>query len=359
MLNYIIGFVVALVTTILAVPLVRIFAKKYGFIDQPNQRKIHAESMPRLGGVAIAIGTMCGLLYLLPSMDYIAGVGIGAFILIITGIIDDKYIITARWKLLAQIAAAIAVVLSGIKIDHVVLPFNVEINFGFLGYLVTIIWIVAIVNSINFIDGLDGLAGGVSTIAITTMLILALLSPGTHAFIIATSIVLIGSLVGFLFFNFHPANIFMGDTGSLFIGYCIAVISILGFFKSVTFVSLLFPIIILGVPILDTSFAIIRRALNNQKISAPDKGHLHHCLLQMGYGHRKTVFIIYGISALFSASALTLTVAPVWTAFIILLVLTITTQIFAEFVGLIGETRKPILSLVRKISVFGQAMKNR
>jgi UDP-GlcNAc:undecaprenyl-phosphate GlcNAc-1-phosphate transferase len=357
MINYVLGLLVAFFVSVITLPMIIRFSKRFGFVDQPNSRKVHKEAKPRLGGIAIILGTIAGCFVLEPPIENMTGIITGAVILILTGIIDDRYALSAKVKIIAQIASAVVVVASGLRIEYVSLPFIAHIEFGLLSYLVTIFWIVAIVNSINLIDGLDGLAGGVATIAIITILIMATFNPVAQASVIAFSIVLIGSTIGFLFFNFHPAKIFMGDTGSLFLGYSIAIISILGFYKSVTALSLLVPLIILGVPILDTFFAIIRRALNKQKISSPDKGHLHHRLLEMGYGHRETVIIIYGISIMFSMAALVLSNSAFWGSLIIIGVLMINTQLFAEFIGLIGKERTPILTAVKKISLLTQSYK--
>lgn len=354
MIQYILGFSIAFVVSLLTIPFVIKFSKQFGFVDQPNYRKVHKDVMPRLGGISIIIGTTVGALFVVPNIPYMKHIVLGAAILIVTGIMDDRYNLSAKIKIISQLVAATVVVSSGLKIDYITLPFDKHIEFGFFSYIVTIVWIVAIVNSINLIDGLDGLAGGVSTIVVTTILIMALFNPSPNVALIAFSFVLIGSTLGFLLFNFHPAKIFMGDTGSLFLGYCIAIISMFGFYKSVTLLSLIVPLIILGVPILDTFFAIIRRSLNKQKISSPDKGHLHHRLLAMGYGHRETVIIIYGISILFSLCAIAFSNLAFWGGLVIVFILLVNIQLFAEFIGLIGKERKPILRIMKRLTMFRQ-----
>ncbi len=347
----------AFLVSVVTLPLIIKFSKRFGFVDQPNNRKVHKDIKPRLGGISIILGTLAGCFVLMPKSEYMVAIIVGAVILIITGILDDRYALSAKVKIIAQITSAVVVVSSGLRIEYISLPFIEHLEFGILSYVVTVFWIVAIVNSINLIDGLDGLAGGVSTIAIITILVMASFNPIAQNTVIAFSVVLIGSTVGFLLYNFHPAKLFMGDTGSLFLGYSIAIISILGFYKSVTALSLLVPLIILGVPIIDTFFAIIRRALNKQKISSPDKGHLHHRLLEMGYGHRETVMIIYGISILFSVAALALSNSAFWGSLIIITILMVNIQLFAEFIGLIGKERAPILKAVKKLSLFTQSLK--
>jgi UDP-GlcNAc:undecaprenyl-phosphate GlcNAc-1-phosphate transferase len=344
-LDFIIAFIIALAVTIITTPLVKKFAIKYGFVDQPEKRKVHKSVMPRLGGLAIVIGSGAGLLYLQPPTSYLFPIMIGGLIIIITGVLDDKYALSAKTKLLGQIAAACVVVFSGIDINFITLPFSERMELGFIGYIIAILWIVGITNAINLIDGLDGLASGVSAIALGSILTMAVIN--NHVLVIALTVILLGSTLGFLFYNFHPAKIFMGDTGALFLGYCISVISILGLYKSVTLFSLVIPIIILGIPIFDTMFAIIRRVVNKQSISAPDKHHLHHCLLSMGFSHRTTVLIIYGIGIIFGVSAIVFSTATLWGSLIIMGMLFILVQLTAELVGLIGK-HKPLLTAIRK-----------
>lgn len=225
------------------------------------------------------------------------------------GIVDDKYQLAARYKFIVQLVAAIIVVLSGLEITYINFPFGHVIEFGYFSIPITILWIVGITNAINLIDGLDGLAGGVSIIALITIggLAISLGDP----FVALISFLLIGSTLGFLVFNFYPAKIFMGDTGAMFLGYMIGVLSILGF-KNATLFSLIVPIAILGVPILDTLLAIVRRVVHKKPLYSPDKMHLHHCLLNLGFGHRQTVILIYCIGALFSVVAIIFNQSTMW-----------------------------------------------
>lgn len=346
--EYIIGFCISLIVTIISTPFIKMIAIKFGFVDKPDHRKVHQSLMPRLGGLAIVIGTLAGLLYFSPKSPDLFPIGIGACIILIIGVLDDKYTLSAKTKLLGQIIAACIVVFSGVDIDFITLPFGDRIELGAFGVILSILWIVGVTNAINLIDGLDGLAGGVSAIALGSILLMSVLN---HQFIVVSlCIVLIASIIGFLFFNFHPAKIFMGDTGALFLGYSIAVISMMGLFKSVTLFSLIIPVIILGIPIFDTFFAIVRRILNNQKISAPDKSHLHHCLLSLGFTHRQTVLIIYGMGILFGVSAIIFSTSTLWGSLIIIGLLFILIQITAEFIGLIGK-RKPLINILKRISI--------
>lgn len=286
--------IVCFFISILITPIVIKVAYKVGATDRPNKRKVHQTLMPRLGGLAIYISFLVGVLIFQPENQYSTSIMIGSGIIIITGIFDDLFELSAKIKLLAQVIAAFVVVLyGGLEITFINLPLGGLFEFGYLSIPLTILWIIGITNAINLIDGLDGLAAGVSSIALISISGMAIIM-GNH-YVVAIGSILLVSTLGFLYYNFHPAKIFMGDTGALFLGYMIAVLSLLGF-KNVTFVSFIVPIIILGVPISDTVFAIVRRIINKQPISMPDKSHLHHCLLRLGYTHRQTVLLIYALA---------------------------------------------------------------
>ena len=311
-----------------------------GATDRPDPRKVHQKIMPRLGGLAIYISFMMGFLVLGLVNDKTTPIIMGSLIIIITGILDDKFQLSAKIKLLGQILAALVVVLNGVDIDYINLPFGGQIEFGYLSIPLTILWIVGITNAINLIDGLDGLAAGVSSIAMITISGMAFLKG--DLFVFALCLILLGSTLGFLVYNFFPAKIFMGDTGALFLGYMIAVLSLLGF-KNVTMVSLVIPVIILGVPISDTFFAIIRRFVNKTPISAPDKSHLHHCLLRNGYSHRQTVLLIYAMAAMCGLTAFIFSQATIRGALLVMLVLLIGIELIVEKIGLVGHEYKPLL----------------
>ncbi|MFC4618535.1 glycosyltransferase family 4 protein [Camelliibacillus cellulosilyticus] len=359
--DYTIAFIIALVVTVIATPIVRMIAFKLNIVDLPSEnRKIHKKPMPYLGGVAIALGFFAGFIYLHPTVPaestfstpaFIAG----ALIILFTGIIDDKYSLPPKYKFLMQILAAVVIVASGLTIDFIQLPFFERIEFGWLAYPLSVLWIVGITNAINFIDGLDGLASGVSSIALGTMLVMGVLENQLLA--VALSVILIGGTIGFLFFNFHPAKIFMGDSGAMFIGYTMAVISITGLFKSLTIFSLILPIIILAIPIFDTSFAIVRRLLKGQKISTADRMHLHHCLMNLGFSHRTTVLIIYGISVVFGVSAIIFARSVLWGSLIILALCIIMLRFTYELLSSWNK-RKPLVDAVKKLTVQGQKSKS-
>ena len=335
---------ICFIASILLTPLVKKMAIKIGATDQPNNRKVHQTTMPRLGGLAIFVSYLIGFLILMPESPYKYPILIGSFVIILTGFIDDMFEIAARWKLLGQIIAALIVILNGVDIDFINLPFGGQIEFGVLTIPLTIIWIVGITNAINLIDGLDGLAAGVSSIALITISGMAIIMG--NGFVVAMGFILIGSTLGFLIYNFHPAKIFMGDTGALFLGYMIGVLSLLGF-KNVAVISFIVPIIILGVPISDTFFAIIRRLVHKKPLGAPDKSHLHHCLLNLGYGHKTTVLIIYGISALFGVVAVVFSQATMWVSFIVVLALLLVIELLVEKIELVGKEYKPIIKFFK------------
>ena len=344
-----VSLVVAFIASILLTPLVKRLAFRIGAVDAPNHRKVHARIMPRLGGLAIFGAFIIGFFFLKLTTgferDYMYAILIAATIIVITGIIDDMREISAKAKLLGQIIAACIVVFGGgIYMQEINLPFGGELAFGWVGIPLTIIWIVGITNAINLIDGLDGLAAGVSTIALITLAIMAMIMG--NGIVIAMASILAAATIGFLFFNFHPAKIFMGDTGALFLGFMIAVLSLLGF-KNVAVISFVIPVIMLGVPISDTFFAIVRRLREGKKWSDPDKSHLHHRLLALGLSHRQTVLTIYAIAILFGGAAIIFSMATVWGAILLIAVLLVAIELFVEVIGLAGKNYKPLINLVR------------
>ena len=344
-----VSLIVAFIAAIILTPLVKRLAFRLGAVDAPNYRKVHARIMPRLGGLAIFGAFMIGILLLKFvtnfQSDYLYAILIAATIIVITGIVDDMREISAKAKLLGQIiAACIVVFVGGIQIENINLPFGGELEFGWLGIPFTIIWIVGITNAINLIDGLDGLAAGVSTIALITLAVMAMIMG--NGIVIAMAAILAAATIGFLFFNFHPAKIFMGDTGALFLGFMIAVLALLGF-KNVAVISFVIPVIMLGVPISDTFFAIVRRLRSGKKWSDPDKSHLHHRLLDVGFSHSQTVMIIYAMAAMFGLAAVIFSMAKVWGAILLIAVILVAIEIFVEIIGLAGKNYKPLLNLVR------------
>ncbi|QKS72380.1 undecaprenyl/decaprenyl-phosphate alpha-N-acetylglucosaminyl 1-phosphate transferase [Paenalkalicoccus suaedae] len=346
-MEFVLTFLLCFITALLITPLVKRFAIKIGATDKPNYRKVHQRIMPRLGGLAIYISFMVGMLVTMPDSPYTWPIMIGGTIIVITGFLDDIFELSAKVKLLGQILAATVAIVGGVYVEFINLPFDGILQLGMFGIPLTLLWIVGVTNAINLIDGLDGLAAGVSSIVLLTITTIAIMDG--NMFIVALASILLASTIGFLYYNFHPAKIFMGDTGSLFLGYMISVISLLGF-KSVTLFSLLIPIVILAVPISDTLFAIVRRKVNRQPLSAPDKSHLHHCFLRLGYSHRSSVLMIYGISAFFALSAVLLTQSTLWGALIITLLVLFAVELMVELVGLINTEYRPMLNMINRLT---------
>lgn len=337
-------------TTFLVTPFIKKLAIKLNATDKPdNNRKDHDGTKASLGGLAIFIGAIAGYLYLQPEQPQLNAIIIGALIMLLTGLLDDIFNLKPHYKLIGQIAAALVVVSSGLIIEKMTIPFFGTVYLEGIGYIITILWIVGASNAINLIDGLDGLATGVSAIALSSILVMALMD---YRFVVAyLCVILIGSCIGFLFHNFHPAKIFMGDTGSLFLGYSIAVVSMLGLFKSVALFSFIIPIIVIAIPIFDTISAMIRRTINRQGIATADKGHIHYRLLQMGYSHKGAVLIIYGFSALFGVLAIIFNSGTLLTSLILFCIVIVSIQVIAELAGMALNGKQPLLETYRR--VFG------
>lgn len=348
---FLIPIVLCFISSLLLTPLVKRIAVKIGATDRPNERKVHTKIMPRLGGLAIFFSFMIGIILYYPTNSDAWLLIFGGSIIVIVGVLDDIICLSAKVKFLGQILAALIPVIGGIQIDYVAIPNGEFIDFGFMAIPITIFWIVAITNAINLIDGLDGLAAGVSSIAILTISVIAFTFGNPLATLIG--ILLLGSTLGFLVYNFYPAKIFMGDTGSLFLGYMISVLSVLGLTKSATIFSLIIPIIILAVPILDTTSAIIRRLVNKKPLSSPDKFHLHHSIIRLGFTHRQAVIFIYLLSGLFSVAAIMFTRATIWGASLLIVALLILIELIVEVTGLISVNYRPLLNLIngKKTSV--------
>jgi len=305
MQTYVVAFTIALAVAYFATPKVKEIAIKAGAMDAPDARKVHKEPIPRMGGLAIYLGFVLAVLASMHVNREIAGLLIGGTVILAVGIIDDMKQISAKTKLFGQILAAMLPILFGVKIEWLTNPFGDMIYLDYLATPLTVLWFVSLTNTVNLIDGLDGLAAGVSTIAAITILLVALQQ---HLWIVAIlTAALAGSALGFLQHNFNPAKIFMGDTGSMFLGYMLAGISVMGTVKSAATIALIVPIVALGLPIMDTAFAIIRRYSHGHPIFKPDKGHLHHRLLEMGLTQKQAVLLMYTISSCLGLSAILLT----------------------------------------------------
>ena len=352
-------FLIALVLT----PLVRLLSFKIGAVDYPNARRINTKPMPSAGGLSIVIAFSIATLVFIPMLTSNAApiksylsytlpvVGAG-WIIALTGLIDDVKELSAKKKMIGSLlAASIVWFLTDFRLNDFKIPFGGPLlHFDpWLSYLLTVIWIVAITNAVNLIDGLDGLVSGVSIISLVTMGIVSyFFLPVPNLFLTMTIFVLVASIAGFFPFNSHPAILYLGDTGALFIGFMISVLSLQGL-KNSTAVAVVTPMIILGVPITDTFLAIIRRTLSGQKFYKPDRNHLHHRLLSLGLTHRGTVLVIYGISMIFSLISLLLNISSRIGGVLLVIGLLFGVELLAELIGVLGPHHSPLLNVLRYI----------
>ena len=317
------AFAVAAVLSYFFTPAVKNFAHKVGAIDVPKDaRRMHKKPIPRLGGLAIYGGFLCSILIFGQLDETMLCVLLGAAIIVALGIFDDVLALGAKLKFVVQIvAAAIPVCIGDLQIGLFTnlnpLSDTPFVHLGILAVPATIIWIVGITNAVNLIDGLDGLAVGVSSIAAITMLAVALLTGNMP--IAITMAALAGACIGFMPYNLNPAKIFMGDTGSTFLGYMLATVSIMGLFKFYAVISFAVPFLILGLPIFDTANAIIRRVAAGRSPMSPDRGHVHHKLIDMGFNQKQAVAILYAISATLGLTAVVLTSSGEVKAIVLLL----------------------------------------
>lgn len=345
MLTIILISAFCLVFGLIVTPFIIKISFKLNAVDMPGHRKVHKVPIPTLGGLAIFFSFLAGLLIIQPQSSYHLAIVIGALLMIILGFMDDLYHLTAKAKFLFQVTIACLVVFWGdLQVSFINLPFGGQLEFGWLSIIVTIFWIVGITNAINLIDGLDGLSAGISAIVLLTIGSMAIIMD--NVYVLSMSIILFWSILGFLPYNFHPAKTFMGDTGSLFLGYMIAVLSLLGF-KNVTFISFVIPILILAVPIFDTIVAIIRRLVQKRPIASPDSSHLHHKLLQLGMTHRQAVLFMYLLSSLFSFAAILFSMSTVWGAILIVTISLLLIQLLIETLELIDSKFKPLTNLMK------------
>jgi UDP-GlcNAc:undecaprenyl-phosphate/decaprenyl-phosphate GlcNAc-1-phosphate transferase len=318
-LYHLIAFLVSAVVVILSTPIVKELGLRSGLFDLPGGRKMHQHPMVRLGGVSIFLGTLTALLLvwntggfgvLPPEQEYeIWGVTIGGLAFFLIGLADDLFTLSAIVRLLLQAIVAGSAWWVGVQINFLTIPLDGLVSLpDWASLVVTVIWLVGIANAINWIDGLDGLAAGVSGIAAMIMLVVSLFMDQPAAALIAAA--LAGGALGFLRYNFNPAQIFMGDGGAYFMGFTLAGIGVVGLVKSVTTVAVLLPYLILAVPILDMSAVIFDRLRNGKSPFVADKRHLHHRLLQAGLSHRNTVLFIYALTLWVGSLALAFSGIP-------------------------------------------------
>ncbi len=334
-----IAFILAFVVTFVTTPYTIKIAKKVGAVDIPkDERRMHKKSMPKFGGPAVIIGFLVSAIYLLIvlSLEHsinlfnvdqygkkLLGFLLGILVIAAFCIVDDIKTIKPITKLIGQLLGAIIVVASGIRIEGITLPFfNFPEIHQITSIIITLIWIIIVTNAINLIDGLDGLSSGISVISAVSLMIIFVLNGSSMVSVILIT-ALAGALVGFLPFNFAPAKTFIGDTGSNFLGFALAIISILGSAKTYTAAVIVLPLIVLGLPIFDTMMAIIRRIIKGKSLKAvfkADKGHLHHRIVARGFSQKQAVLILYGISAIFGIFAVILTDSGIWKALSFLLI---------------------------------------
>ena len=322
----------------LIIPIIKKIANHIGAMDIPNERKIHKEPMPRLGGLGIYSGFLLGYMIFGEQTPVMNSILIGSFVLLIVGIIDDIKPLKASQKIIGQLIACLIVVLYGNLLLRDVSFFGLYMEFGLLSYPITILFMLGCINCLNLIDGLDGLAGGISCIFFLTIGIIAYFQ-GRIGLSVVLTFIMFGSTLGFLIHNFHPAKIFMGDSGSMFLGFIISVITLLGF-KTIISTSIIIPLCILIVPILDTLCAIIRRKLKGESIVTADKSHFHHQLLRRNYSVSVTVIIIYIITILFSAASIIWMLVDREIGYIIYGVLMLALMIFVFRTDIIYKRKK-------------------
>jgi len=345
MKSYVVACLVSLVLSVLVTPLVRRFALRIGAVSTPGGRHVHGRTIPRLGGIGLAFAwavPVVGLALRDPTVIKALGgswsqivtvVGGGAAICTV-GALDDVRGLRSLYKLAAQVLVAVFAFACGFQIQAIELPLLGTLQMGAFALPVTVIWIVGVTNAVNLIDGLDGLAAGVTFFAALTSFVIASISGSV--FVALTMAALMGALVGFLFFNFNPARIFMGDSGSYFLGFVLATTALAGGGlqqKASTAVSLLVPVLALGVPIFDTLFSMFRRLLERRPIFSADRGHVHHRLLDLGLTHRRAVMFLYGISSLLAAGAIAVSLGRSWHVGLALLSVSLVFIGFVRFLG--------------------------
>lgn len=348
--KFVMRLFITMIVSLILTPIIKLISFKIGAVDRPGDRRINTKTMPTAGGLSIFLSFSFALLWEFRAMipfDYVWPMLLGAAIVVVTGLLDDIFELTPMQKTLGLTLAALEIYfVAGIKISTVSIPYLGVFDLGWLGLPMTILWILAITNAVNLIDGLDGLASGVSIISLTTIGIISYFFLPNSVEVPMVIFTLIAAIVGFFPYNFYPATIFLGDTGALFLGFMISVLSLQGL-KNATFITVITPMLILGVPITDTVYAMIRRKFNKQKISSADKMHLHHRLLSLGFTHRGTVLTIYALAMVFSFIALLMNYASN-TAIILLIISTgFGIELFIELIGLVGENRQPLMCALK------------
>lgn len=323
----------AFFVTLLVTPLVIKLGRKIGAIDHPDYRKSHIQSKPRLGGLGIFLGFFVSTILFSNLLDNIVII-VGALAMLVLGSLDDLMDLKPATKVLVEMIVAAMVVGSGLQFEFLSHSFSGGIILGWLSGPLTFLWIVGVTNAINLIDGLDGLASGIGIIAGFILALIAILNGGQAAFL---SLALVGSLLGFIRYNFYPSKIFMGDSGSLFLGFILAILSIISNPESRTLLSLIVPVLILGVPIFDIIFAFARRLFSKKPIFQADKDHIHHRFLKLGFSQRKTVLILWLLSLFLGGSGLVMNFLTYGQRITLFISITIVLGFGASKTGLIGK----------------------
>lgn len=341
------SFAIAMLVTLAATPIVKRLALHFGVVSEENDaRRMHHHAIPRMGGLAIFLGFVIALLVFYGSRmtAELWGVLLGALVLIILGVFDDKYALNPWIKLVIQFFAALIPTLFGVQFDRIMNIFggpNVYIDFGWFAYPITVVWIMGLINAVNWIDGLDGLAAGISCISALSMFLVSLIIG--DPLVAGVLLVLAGSCMGFLPYNMNPAKIFMGDTGSMFLGYMLAVMSILGMFKFYAIVSFAVPFLVVGLPLFDSVFTIIRRLFNGKSPFYADRGHIHHRLIDLGLNTKQAVMILYLVSGALGITAVVLTSSGELRAmlFVVILILAVIAAAVIRMISARSHTEMP------------------
>lgn len=342
--------IASFIVAVIIMPIMRKIAYHINALDIPRSdegnRHIHKKTVPKLGGVGIFLSFLVGYMLFGEQSLRMNSILIGSFIIILTGIVDDIKSIKASQKLIGQLIAACVIVFYGKILLNDITALGFSIDFGLWAYPITIFFIVACVNIINLIDGLDGLSGGICCIFYLTIAIIGFYQARYGSLVMILTFIMLGSTMGFLVYNFYPAKIFAGDC-AMFMGFIIAVITLLEF-KTAALTSLFVPIMILGIPVLDTLFAIVRRLLKHQPIFAPDKEHLHHQLLGMNFSQRTTVLIIYGINILFALASILYIIKDPVLGRIVYIILFIIVAWFVFRTSIISDKNKKVTDNIKK-----------
>ena len=336
-LLYLVSFSVAFGICLLLTPWSKKVSAKLGAIDMPKARGMHKKPIPRMGGIAIVLGFAVSMALTSFFMEEIRslqflGFAVGGIIIVVLGMVDDVKNLPSKLKLAFQIAAALIVVFTGTRIEFIDWPFMEVL--GYFSVPFTILWIVGIVSAVNLIDGVDGLAAGVTSIASLFLTILCIITGSPLAIVFTAT--LAGSCLGFLPRNFSPAEVIMGDTGATFLGYVLAVSSIIGVYKTYALLSLVIVGFVLFLPIFDTFFVMIKRLLSGKPIMTADRGHFHHKLIDLGYSHKKTVIILYTVSIICGGISILIALRSITAAVVTLVLLVVLLSIIYSYRKRIG-----------------------